>query len=193
MPASSTPLPGKRPRYTASLVLQTSVCRLPKAFQQRKTCIACCWTNHSPPCCTQSVQQTSIIGRCAFWCNLLSVLEVPCCLQAGIFEPAPAEEDAIATTTGLLLNCINSGLYMANYNLILPPITEVCRHIGVKNSMVGIIVGACDIATVFGTVGELACQHLSPCMLHKPYFYPRASYTQEQQSHSVMVPLIGYR
>ena len=43
---------------------------------------------------------------------------------------------------------------MANYNLILPPITEVCRHIGVKNSMVGIIVGACDIATVFGTVGE---------------------------------------
>ncbi|CAL5227554.1 g10545 [Coccomyxa viridis] len=73
--------------------------------------------------------------------------------QAGIFEPAPAEEDAIATTTGLLLNCINSGLYMANYNLILPPITEVCRHIGVKNSMVGIIVGACDIATVFGTVG----------------------------------------
>ena len=78
-----------------------------------------------------------------------------CCgLQAGIFEPAPVDEDAIATTTGLLLNCINSGLYMANYNLILPPITEVCAHIGVKNSMVGIIVGACDIATVFGTVGR---------------------------------------
>ena len=86
-----------------------------------------------------------------------------CCLQAGIFEPAPAEEDAIATTTGLLLNCINSGLYMANYNLILPPITEVCRHIGVKNSMVGIIVGACDIATVFGTVGELPHNLPSPC------------------------------
>lgn len=31
-------------------------------------------------------------------------------LQAGIFEPAPVDEDAIATTTGLLLNCINSGL-----------------------------------------------------------------------------------
>ena len=54
---------------------------------------------------------------------------------------------------------------MANYNLILPPITEVCRHIGVKNSMVGIIVGACDIATVFGTVGELPCHHPAACML----------------------------
>ena len=66
--------------------------------------------------------------------------------------------------TGLLLNCINSGLYMANYNLILPPITEVCRHIGVKNSMVGIIVGACDIATVFGTVGVLSVHAWSACL-----------------------------
>ena len=37
--------------------------------------------------------------------------------QAGIFEPPPADEEAVATTLGLLLNCINSGLYMANYNL----------------------------------------------------------------------------
>ena len=66
--------------------------------------------------------------------------------------------------TGLLLNCINSGLYMANYNLILPPITEVCRHIGVKNSMVGIIVGACDIATVFGTVGALSVLACFACL-----------------------------
>ena len=36
--------------------------------------------------------------------------------QAGIFEPPPADEEAVATTLGLLLNCINSGLYMANYN-----------------------------------------------------------------------------
>ena len=57
---------------------------------------------------------------------------------------------------------------MANYNLILPPITEVCRHIGVKNSMVGIIVGACDIATVFGTVGELPRQHFLPCLQDQP-------------------------
>ena len=92
-----------------------------------------------------------------------------CCgMQAGIFEPAPVDEDAIATTTGLLLNCINSGLYMANYNLILPPITEVCRHIGVKNSMVGIIVGACDIATVFGTVGRAL--PLSHILHHLVYF-----------------------
>ncbi len=108
-----------------------------------------------------------------------------CCLQAGIFEPAPAEEDAIATTTGLLLNCINSGLYMANYNLILPPITEVCRHIGVKNSMVGIIVGACDIATVFGTVGELPRQPLLGCLLNICDTHSQSSWTYAYSSGDV--------
>ena len=42
-------------------------------------------------------------------------------MQAGIFEPPPADEDAIATTGGLLLNCINSGLYMANCALPFLP------------------------------------------------------------------------
>ena len=61
----------------------------------------------------------------------MAPLEPPTCLvydphgcrQAGIFEPPPPDEEAVATTLGLLLNCINSGLYMANYNLarILPP------------------------------------------------------------------------
>lgn len=45
---------------------------------------------------------------------MVSVL-FPCfmeCLspQAGIFEPAPDDEDALATPGGLLLNCINSGV-----------------------------------------------------------------------------------
>ncbi|BDA46399.1 SPX domain-containing membrane protein At1g63010 [Coccomyxa sp. Obi] len=73
--------------------------------------------------------------------------------QAGIFEPAPDDEDALATPGGLLLNCINSGLYMANYNLVIPTITELCRKIGVPNAMVGIIIGCSDIATIPGTVG----------------------------------------
>ena len=45
--------------------------------------------------------------------------------QAGIFEPPPTDEEAVATPLGLMLNCINSGLYMANYNLVrtIPPAT----------------------------------------------------------------------
>ncbi|KAK9906755.1 hypothetical protein WJX75_007454 [Coccomyxa subellipsoidea] len=73
--------------------------------------------------------------------------------QAGIFEPAPDDEDALATPGGLLLNCINSGLYMANYNLVIPTVTELCRKIAVPNAMVGIIIGCCDIATIPGTIG----------------------------------------
>ena len=44
---------------------------------------------------------------------------------------------------------------MANYNLIIPTITELCRKIGVPNAMVGIIIGCCDIATIPGTIGGL--------------------------------------
>ena len=33
-------------------------------------------------------------------------------LRAGIFEPAPSDEAAVATTLGLVLNCLSSGLYM---------------------------------------------------------------------------------
>lgn len=32
--------------------------------------------------------------------------------RAGIFEPAPIDELAVATTLGLVLNCLSSGLYM---------------------------------------------------------------------------------
>lgn len=95
--------------------------------------------------------------------------------------------------TGLLLNCINSGLYMANYNLILPPITEVCRHIGVKNSMVGIIVGACDIATVFGTVGALsilawfACLSIACAVWHLNGANPAADVCECPCQHEYLV------
>jgi hypothetical protein len=42
-------------------------------------------------------------------------------------------------------------------NLIIPTITELCHHIGVPNSTVGIIIGCCDIATIPATMGP---QHL---------------------------------
>ena len=34
--------------------------------------------------------------------------------RAGIFEPAPTDELAVATTLGLVLNCLSSGLYMVS-------------------------------------------------------------------------------
>lgn len=43
---------------------------------------------------------------------------------------------------------------MANYNLVIPTVTELCRKIGVPNAMVGIIIGCSDIATIPGTVGN---------------------------------------
>lgn len=42
---------------------------------------------------------------------------------------------------------------MANYNLVIPTVTELCRKINVPNAMVGIIIGCCDIATIPGTIG----------------------------------------
>ena len=39
-------------------------------------------------------------------------------LQAGLFEPPPTDENALADTLGLMLNCINSCLYM------VPPLEQ---------------------------------------------------------------------
>ena len=44
-------------------------------------------------------------------------------LQAGVFEPSPTDENALADNLGLMLNCINSGLYMVN--------TAACMHVWV--------------------------------------------------------------
>ena len=40
--------------------------------------------------------------------------------QAGIWEPPPEDDLAVATFNGLLLNCVNSGLYMVRHTLCLP-------------------------------------------------------------------------
>lgn len=37
--------------------------------------------------------------------------------RAGIFEPAPTDDLAVATTLGLVLNCLSSGLYMVTPSL----------------------------------------------------------------------------
>ena len=60
-------------------------------------------------------------------------------LHALIFHDLAAEED--------MLNL------QANYNLVIPTITALCAHIGVSDSAVGLVIGCCDIATIFGTLG----------------------------------------
>ncbi len=49
--------------------------------------------------------------------------------SAGIFTKPPPEEEAVATMAGLVLNCANSALYMANYNLVVRrcPVSEKAR------------------------------------------------------------------
>lgn len=73
--------------------------------------------------------------------------------RAGIFEPAPIDELAVATTLGLVLNCLSSGLYMANYQLVLPNIRDYLTDIGAAVSMAGVVIGCCDIASIPGTIG----------------------------------------
>ena len=51
---------------------------------------------------------------------------------------------------------------MASYNVIIPTITALCDHIGVSDSAVGLIIGMCDIATIFGTVGKCYCKLQGP-------------------------------
>ena len=40
-------------------------------------------------------------------------------MLTGIFTKPPPEEEAVATVAGLVINCANSALYMANYNLVV--------------------------------------------------------------------------
>lgn len=44
-------------------------------------------------------------------------------------------------------------MLQANYNLVIPTITALCNHIEVSDSAVGLVIGCCDIATIFGTLG----------------------------------------
>lgn len=48
--------------------------------------------------------------------------------QAGIWEPAPEDSLAVATFNGLLLNCVNSGLYMVSCSQTwVQPLPALCK------------------------------------------------------------------
>ncbi|CAL5218517.1 g204 [Coccomyxa viridis] len=70
---------------------------------------------------------------------------------AGIFKPPPSEHRA--DFMGLFLNCVVAGLYMCQYMLIIPTLTDVLRRIGVSTGLVGAIAGASDFASMFMTPG----------------------------------------
>ncbi|KAK9915918.1 hypothetical protein WJX75_005971 [Coccomyxa subellipsoidea] len=70
---------------------------------------------------------------------------------AGIFKPAPPDEQATSDLAGLTLNCVVAGLYMASYMMMIPTAAEFCRHIGVSPGLVGMIAGASDFASMFAT------------------------------------------
>ena len=46
-----------------------------------------------------------------------------------------------------------AGLYMCQYMLIIPTLTDVLRRIGVSTGLVGAIAGASDFASMFMTPG----------------------------------------
>lgn len=85
---------------------------------------------------------------------MLMLMLFMCWVLSGIFEEPPEDTEAVATTLGLALNCVNSCLYMANYNLVVPSVKATCRHIGAPIAAVGMIIGCCDLASMPATVGE---------------------------------------
>ncbi|CAD7694892.1 unnamed protein product [Ostreobium quekettii] len=72
--------------------------------------------------------------------------------QAGIFEMPPSPDAAIATSLGLFLNLVDTFLYMANYNLVIPLNNQFCEQLGVSHSVGGIIVGAADVTAMISAV-----------------------------------------
>jgi hypothetical protein len=72
---------------------------------------------------------------------------------AGMFEPPPPDNQAVATMSGLVLNNLSTLLFMANYSAVLPPTDRLCEHIGISSSWTGFIVGASDAAAIVASIG----------------------------------------
>lgn len=72
---------------------------------------------------------------------------------AGIFEPVPKEDHAVGTILGISINCLNSALYMSNYNLLVPSVRSFLTHIGALPTAAGFVIGCCDLASMPSTVG----------------------------------------
>lgn len=52
------------------------------------------------------------------------------------------------------------------WGAVIPTVTSLCQHINAPLAYSGLIIGSCDIATVFGTVGEhlpVRCNPTYPC------------------------------
>ena len=66
------------------------------------------------------------------------------------------DDAAVATPLGLYLNCASAGLYMANYQLVIPTVSRFLQHMGADLSAAGLVIGCCDIASIPVTVGEVS-------------------------------------
>lgn len=50
------------------------------------------------------------------------------------------------------MNLLNTFLYMANYNLVIPFVSALCDQLGVEHSQGGIIVGVADISAMIAAI-----------------------------------------
>ena len=74
------------------------------------------------------------------------------------------DDAAVATSLGLYLNCASAGLYMANYQLVIPTVSRFLQHMGVDQSAAGLVIGCCDIASIPVTVGVYpSCRFIAVC------------------------------
>ncbi len=71
------------------------------------------------------------------------------------------DDAAVATSLGLYLNCASAGLYMANYQLVIPTVSRFLQHMGADPSAAGLVIGCCDIASIPVTVGECSSRVVS--------------------------------
>ena len=77
----------------------------------------------------------------------------------------------MATPLGLYLNCASAGLYMANYQLVIPTVSRFLQHMGVDQSAAGLVIGCCDIASIPVTVGGHHAAILQyTTAIHTPYY-----------------------
>ena len=61
-----------------------------------------------------------------------------------------------------------AGLYMCQYMLIIPTLTDVLRRIGVSTGLVGAIAGASDFASMFMTPGACPLPNLPQPLFRSP-------------------------
>ena len=106
-------------------------------------------------------------------------------VHAGIFTKPPPIEEAVATTMGLLLNCANSALYMANYNLVVPSVRSFLTHLGASAAAAGLVIGCCDLASMPSTVGAAPTAFALACPRDKPHTTQCVAYALSKHNDSI--------